>query len=100
MKKKLLLLALGLVVSPISSEIELSASETQVNYVEERVYAPTHPTREEVEAASATDLVIIPDPNLEELISSTLSVPIGEITVGDMERFLNQNFLNQRKLRI
>lgn len=82
-------LIFAMLILPI---VELSASEVgsevdtmSTSKPESGTYAPIHPTAEQVEAAAATDLVEIPDANLEQALADELRVPVGTITVGDME---------------
>lgn len=49
-------------------------------------YAPENPTPEQVESADPTDIVIFDDSKIENNVANKLKVPIGEITVADMER--------------
>ncbi len=63
-------LCLGLIVNFNASEI---ANNELVNI------------NDDVETNAATDLVTFNDPILEESLSATLGVPVGEITVADME---------------
>ncbi len=72
----------------VMTTINYHASET--NEVKE--YAPLHPTSEEVASVAATDLVTIPDANLERALASSLGVPEGEITVEDMSRLTSGYF--------
>ncbi len=68
--------------SEVNTTSETTASESAEAEV---VYAPLHPTPEEVVAADPTDVVTIPDANLERKLSYKLGVAPGEITVRDME---------------
>ncbi|WOO91908.1 leucine-rich repeat domain-containing protein (plasmid) [Mollicutes bacterium LVI A0078] len=77
----------------ISSSVAIDFNASEVHTTSEIifeqttdiVYAPVHPTSEEVEAAAATDIVTFNDANLEQALAHDLGVAVGDITVGDME---------------
>ncbi len=79
-----LLISSSVAIDFNASELD-TTSETISEQATDVVYAPSHPTSEEVEDAAATDLVTFNDANLEQALADKLGVNIGEITVGDME---------------
>lgn len=87
-KKKLFILIFGLfalqLVVPNYKGSEITQPKVE-SYVPE--YAIENPTKTQVKVAQPTDLVVFSDSELENIISSTVRVPVGEITVRDMGNF-------------
>ncbi len=95
LQKLFLIPSMALLISS-SVAIDFNASEVHTTseiifeQTTDVVYAPVHPTSEEVEAA-ATDIVTFNDANLEQALAHDLGVAVGDITVGDMETLTDLN---------